>query len=278
MRRSARWFRCEERQPVCAKQSHDITSLAKENKMKLSLVGLMSAAAIVLAVPTHAAVKTVVLVHGAFADGSGWKPVADILERDGYSVRVVQEPETSFEADVAGTRRVLDKAGPCVLVGHSYGGSIITEAGMHTDVKALVYVAAFQPEVGESVGSLADKMPPAAKSVGPVGDGFLAVDPGAFPSDFAADLPKPLSHFMALSQVPIAAEAFVAKATVAAWKQKPSYAVVAKDDRMINPELERFMAKRAKSDMIELPGSHAVFVSHPAEVAALIEKAAKAAN
>jgi len=247
-------------------------------KMKVSIVAMATGIALALSFPAHAAVKTVVLVHGAFADGSGWKAVADILERRGYAVRIVQEPETSFAADVAATRRVLDKAGPSVLVGHSYGGSIITEAGMHRDVKALVYVAAFQPDVGESVGALADKLPPAAKSVRPVGDGFLAVDPEAFPNDFAADVPKPVARFMAVSQVPIAGEAFAAKITVAAWKEKPSYAIVAKQDRMLNPDLERFMAKRAKSETIELPGSHAIFLSHAAEVAALIEKAAKAAN
>jgi pimeloyl-ACP methyl ester carboxylesterase len=220
----------------------------------------------------------VVLVHGAFADGSGWKPVADILLSHGYSVLVVQEPETSFAADVTATRRVLDKAGPCVLVGHSYGGMIINELGTHPDVKALVFVSAFSPDVGESVTSLSDKMPAAAKSVGPVGEGFLAVDPNAFPADFAADAPEPVASFMAISQVPVAGEAFGAKATVAAWKQKPSYAVVSKQDRMINPDLERFMAKRAKSEAIELPGSHAIFLSHAPEVAALIEKAATAAE
>jgi pimeloyl-ACP methyl ester carboxylesterase len=260
------------------KHARKIRASKGRNTMKISIVSLATAAVLALALPAEAAVKTIVLVHGAFADGSGWKPVANILERDGYSVRIVQEPETSFAADVAATRRVLDKAGPCVLVGHSYGGSIITEAGMHADVKALVYIAAFQPDMGESVGSLADKMPPAAKSVGPVGDGFLAVDPEAFPTDFAADVPKPLARFMAASQVPIAGEAFGVKATVAAWKEKPSYAVISKQDRMINPDLERFMSKRAKSETIELPGSHAIFLSHPAEVAALIEKAAKAAN
>ena len=191
---------------------------------------------------------------------------------------VVQEPETSFAADLAATRRVLDKAGPCVLVGHSYAGMIITELGMHADVKALVYVAAFQPDVGETVGELAGKMPPTSKAVAPVGDGFLAVNVDAFPQDFAADAPKSLSRFMAISQVPIAADAFAAKITVAAWKEKPSYAVIPKQDRMINPDLERFMAKRAKSQTIELPGSHAIFVSHAREVAALIEKAAKAAK
>src|SRR5499425_3587015 len=246
--------------------------------MKRLILALLTGAALAASSPAYAAVKTVVLVHGAFADGSGWKPVADILQSHGYSVLVVQEPETSFAADVAATRRVLDKAGPCVLVGHSYGGMIITEAGMHPDVKSLVYVAAVQPDVGESLSDLADKMPPANKSIGPVGDGFLAVNPDAFPTDFAADAPKPLARFMAISQVPVAAEALHAKATVAAWKQKPSYAVVSTQDRMINPDLERFMAKRAQSQVIELPSSHAVFLAHAREVAALIEKAATAAK
>lgn len=231
-----------------------------------------------LAAVGHAAVKSVVLVHGAFADGSGWQPVAEILMRDGYSVFVVQEPETTFEADVAATRLVLDRSGPCVLVGHSYGGMIITEAGVHSSVKALVYVAAFEPAVGESAGDLNGKTPPASNSIAPVGGGYLQVKPEAFPADFAADAPKPLAHFMAISQVPISGEAFGAKATVAAWSNKPSYAIVAEQDRMINPDLERFMTRRAKSQTIELPGSHAVFLSHPQEVAAEIEKAARAAD
>jgi pimeloyl-ACP methyl ester carboxylesterase len=246
--------------------------------MKRLILALLTGAAFAASSPAYAAVKTIVLVHGAFADGSGWKPVADILNSHGYAVRVVQEPETSFAADVAATRRVLDKAGPCVLVGHSYGGMIITEAGAHPDIKALVYVAAFQPEVGESVVSLSDKMPAAAKSVGPVGDGYLAVNPDAFPSDFAAGVPEPVARFLAISQVPVSAEAFGAKATVASWKQKPSYAVVATQDRMINPDLERFMAKRARSEVIELPGPHAIFLLHAPEVAALIEKAATEAE
>jgi pimeloyl-ACP methyl ester carboxylesterase len=224
------------------------------------------------------AVKSVVLVHGAFADGSGWKPVADILERDGYSVYVVQEPETSFEADVAATRLVLERSGPCVLVGHSYGGMVITEAGVHPSVRSLVYVAAFQPDVGESAGALNGKTPAVSNSIVPAGGGFLQVKPEDFPKDFAADVPKPVAQFMALSQVLISVQAFGGKATAAAWSQKPSYAVVAKDDRMINPELERFMTARAKSETIELPGSHAIFLSHPREVAALIEKAAVAAK
>jgi len=246
--------------------------------MKRLILALLAGAALAASSLAYAAVKTVVLVHGAFADGSGWKPVTDILQSHGYSVRVVQEPETSFAEDVAATRRVLDKAGPSVLVGHSYGGMIITEAGTHPDVKALVYVAAAQPDVGESLSDLIGKMPGAAKSIGPVGDGFLAVNPDAFPKDFAADVPKRLTRFMAISQVPVASDAFNAKATAATWKQKRSYAVIATQDRMINPDLERFMAKRAQSQVIELPGSHAIFLSHAPEVAALIEKAAKAAE
>jgi len=238
----------------------------------------LSLLALACASLAQGAVKNVVLVHGAFADGSGWKPVADILHRDGYSVYVVQEPETTFEADVAATRIVLDRSGPCVLVGHSYGGMIITEAGGHASVRSLVYVAAFEPEVGETAGGLQSKTPPASNSVGPAGGGFVQVKPESFPADFAADVPLPVARFMAISQVPIAAQIFDAKTTVAAWSKKPSYAVIATEDRMINPELERFMSSRAKSQAIELRGSHAIFLSHPSEVAALIEKAAKAAN
>ncbi len=233
---------------------------------------------IVLASPVDAAVKSVVLVHGAFADGSGWRPVAEILERDGYSVYVVQEPETTFEADLAATRIVLDRAGPCVLVGHSYGGMIISEVGNHPAVRGLVYVAAFLPQIGESAGGLQSKMPPAAKSVVPAGGGFVQVQPEAFPDDFAADLPKPLARFMAISQVPIAAAIFDAKVTTAAWTQKPSYSIIPLQDRMIDPELMRFMSKRAGSATIEVPGSHAIFLSRPKEVAALIVKAAQAAE
>jgi pimeloyl-ACP methyl ester carboxylesterase len=240
--------------------------------------GLTLAAALLTASAAHAAVKTIVLVHGAFADGSGWQPVAAILEKNGYIVKIVQEPETTFEADVAATKIILDAAGPCVLVGHSYGGMVITEAGTHPNAKSLVYVAAFQPEVGESAGALNAKTPAAAQSIVPIGGGFLTVNTDAFPEDFAADVPKPLARFMAISQVPISGQAFGANATVAAWKDKPSYAVVAKSDRMINPDLERFMYNRSHSQTIELPGSHAIFLSHPKEIAALIEKAAEAAN
>ncbi len=226
----------------------------------------------------ESAVRSVVLVHGSFADGSGWRPVADILRRDGYAVEIVQEPLTGLEADVAATRLVLDRAGPCVLVGHSWGGMIITEAGAHPNARSLVYVNAFQPAIGETAGGLQAKHPPASNNVVSVGGGFVQEKPESFRADFAPDVPLPLARFMAISQAPITAESFSAKTTVAAWTQKPSYAVVSRQDRMINPDLERFMAARAKSRTIELRGSHVVFISHPMEIAALIETAAKAAK
>jgi pimeloyl-ACP methyl ester carboxylesterase len=226
-----------------------------------------------------AGVKNVVLVHGAFADGSGWRPVATILEHDGYTVYVVQEPLTSWDADLAATRNVLDRAGPCVLVGHSWAGMIITEVGDRPSVHALVYLAAFEPDVGETAGGLQAKTPPAGgKSVVSAGGGFLYVDPKEFGRDFAGGVPKATAHFMAISQVPIAADVFGAKATVAAWSKKPSFAVIPKEDRQINPDLERFMAGRAKSETLELPGSHVIFLVHPKEVAAVIEKAARTAK
>lgn len=239
------------------------------------LAGLLGTA---FASMAESAVTSVVLVHGSFADGSGWKPVADILMHDGYTVRVVQEPLTGLEADVAAARLVLDRAGPCVLVGHSWGGMIITEAGAHPNVRSLVYVNAFQPAVGETAGGLQAKTPPTSNNVVSVGGGFVQEKPESFPADFAADVPKSLALFMAISQAPITADSFSAKTNVAAWSQKPSYAVVSQEDRMINPGLERFMAARAKSQTIELRGSHAIFLSHPSEVAALIESAAKAAK
>jgi len=204
--------------------------------------------------------------------------VASILRHDGYRVYVVQIPETGFAADVTATRIVLDQSGPCVLVGHSWGGMVITEAGGHKSVRGLVYVNAFQPDLGETAGGLQAKTPPAATSVVPVGAGFLAIKPEAFHQDFAADSPAAVTDFMAISQVPIAASSFDAKAGPPAWSQKRSYAIVSTEDRQINPQLERFMSRRARSETIEPPGSHAIFLSHPQEVAAVIEKAAKAAE
>jgi pimeloyl-ACP methyl ester carboxylesterase len=224
-------------------------------------------------------VKNIVLVHGAFADGSGWRAVTDILQRDGYSVSIVQEPETSFADDVAATKRVIDGVkAPLILVGHSYGGAVITEAGNEPQVRGLVYIAAFQPDVGESLGSLLHQMPPPANSIIPAGEGYLIIHPKVFHADFAADLPAKDAAFMAISQVPIAARAIGAPITNAAWRNKPSWYAVATEDRQINPDLERFMAKRAGSTTIEVKGSHAIYASQPAIVAKLIEQAAKEAK
>jgi pimeloyl-ACP methyl ester carboxylesterase len=235
-----------------------------------------------LAFPTfgHAkpvnAVKNIVLVHGAFVDGSGWKAVSDILTAAGYSVSIVQPPETSLDDDIAATNRVLDQQdGPAILVGHSYGGAIITEAGNNTHVVGLVYVAAMAPDAGEALGALLQSKPAATKGIAPSKDGFLFLDPAVFDADFAGDLPKPLADFMALSQMPVAGKAFGTPITDPAWKSKPSYAIVATQDRMINPDLERSMYQRAKSHVTELKGSHVIFISQPAAVAKVIEAAAK---
>jgi len=244
------------------------------------LIATASVAALATAVPASSApagsIRNIVLVHGAFADGSGWKAVSDILVKDGYKVSIVQPPETSLEDDVAATNRVLDGLdGPAVLVGHSYGGIVITAAGNNAHVKSLVYVAAFQPDTGESLASLGDKMPPASKAVRPTPDGFLYLDQGLFHADFAADLPASVADTMGRSQVYLSVKSATAPATAPAWKTKPSFAVVATSDRAINPDLERFMYKRSNAQTIEVAASHVVYISQPAKVAALIEKAAQ---
>ena len=251
-----------------------MTSLARLSAVAVSLSAMMTVS------PAHAApagsVKNVVLVHGAFVDGSGWKAVAAILTKDGYKVSIAQPPETSLQDDIAATTRVLDaQDGPTVLVGHSYGGAIITGAGNNTHVKSLVYVAAFQPDTGERLASLGASKPAASNSVKPSPDGFLYIDPASFHADFAADLPTAEASFMARSQVGLSLKAATAGAVAPAWKSKPSFAVVATRDRAINPDLERSMYKRSHAQVIELPSSHAVYMSHPAEVAALIERAAQ---
>jgi len=224
-------------------------------------------------------VKNVVLVHGAFADGSGWQRVADLLVKDGYKVSVVQEPLTSLADDVAATKRVLDlQGGPTILVGHSYGGVVITEAGNAPNVVGLVYIAAFIPDQGESAVSLLSQAPAANNDMRATKDDFLYIDPAAFPADFAADLPPAEAKFMAQSQQMLAKAAGGAPVTTAAWHQKKSWALIASRDHNINPDLERTMAKRAGSETIEVPASHAVYVSKPEDVARLIERAAKASG
>jgi len=246
---------------------------------QLVLACVAACAAASSAAAPAGAVKNIVLVHGAFADGSGWNAIAEILTKDGYHVSIAQPPETSLEDDIAATNRTLDLLdGPAVLVGHSYGGMIITDAGNNAHVKTLVYVAAFQPDVGESLGSLQGKTPPASKAVKPTPDGFLYIDPAAFRADFAADLPAKTTDFMASSQVFLSTKSAGTGAKNPAWKTKPSYAIVATEDKSINPELERFMYKRSKSETIEVKGSHVIYMSQPKAVAAFIEKAALASK
>src|SRR5437764_4513968 len=224
-------------------------------------------------------VRNIVLVHGAWADGSGWKGVYDILVKDGYQVSIVQEPETSFKKDVAATKRILAlQDGPCILVAHSYGGAVITEAGTDPLVASLVYIAAHMPDVGENEAEDGKRFPSdlsKSNAIKKTADGFTYLDPAQFHEYFAVDLPAEQAAFMARSQVLNAADNFKAVITTAAWRTKPSWMLVATKDRTINPDLERWYATRAKSHRVEVSGaSHAVYVSRPKEVAALIEQAA----
>jgi pimeloyl-ACP methyl ester carboxylesterase len=224
---------------------------------------------------SKAAIKNVVLVHGAFADGSGWKAVAEILEKDGYAVSVVQPPETSYAEDVKYTRTAIDAmGGPVVLVGHSYGGSIITEAGNDPHVATLVYIAAFALDEGESCASIEQAVPQASKAFKPDSSGNWWIEQEHFAADFAADIPAAESHFMAISQVPISTDSFTHKVTNPAWKSKRTWYMVASSDRSINPEQERMMAKRAHATTVEVNASHVAYMSHPKEAAKLIEEAA----
>jgi pimeloyl-ACP methyl ester carboxylesterase len=222
-------------------------------------------------------IKNVVLVHGAFADGSGWEDVANILKNDGYTVAVVQHPETSYAEDIKFTKAVIDRqVGPVVLVGHSYGGAVITEAGNHPKVAALVYIAAFALDSGESCAAIEQALPPATNGIKQTEDGYFYIDPAVFHADFAADLPATKAAFMAESQVLISADSFTHKVTSPAWKTKPTWYMVATADRSINPDQERMMAKRANAKTIEVGSSHVAYMSHPKETAKLIEEAATA--
>jgi len=223
-------------------------------------------------------IKNVVLVHGAFADGSGWEAVFNILKKDGYTVAVVQHPETSYAEDVKFAKAVIDRqSGPVILVGHSYGGAVITEAGNHPRVAALVYIAAFALDSGESCATIEQGLPPATKGIKATDDGYFYIDPAVFHADFAADLPEAKTTFMAESQVLISADSFTHKVATPAWKTKPTWYMVATEDRSINPDQERMMAKRAKAKTIEVNSSHVAYMSHPKETAKLIEEAATAA-
>jgi pimeloyl-ACP methyl ester carboxylesterase len=224
-------------------------------------------------------VRNIVLVHGAWADGSGWRGVYDILVKDGYNVSIVQEPETSFNDDVAATKRVIaQQTGPCILVAHSYGGAVITEVGTDPSVVGLVYVAAHMPDAGESEADDGKRFPSdlsKSTAIKKTPDGFTYLDPAQFHDYFAADLPAEQSAYMARSQVLNFADNFKAVITTPAWRGKPSWMVVAGQDRTINPDLERWYAARANSHKVEIAGaSHSVYVSRPKEVAAVIEEAA----
>jgi pimeloyl-ACP methyl ester carboxylesterase len=219
----------------------------------------------------------IVLVHGGFVDGSGWAGVYKILRKDGYTVSIVQNPTISLVGDAAVTRRAIAaQNGPVILVGHSYGGAVITEAGNDPNVVGLVYITAFAPAAGEAVSTLIKDPPPGAPvpPILPPQDGFLFLDKTKFAASFAADVDAPTAAFMAESQVPWGLEALNGTITQAAWRTKPSWYLVVTDDRMIPPPAQRFMSKRAGSTVVETPGSHAIYVSRPAPVAALIEQAA----
>jgi pimeloyl-ACP methyl ester carboxylesterase len=269
-----------------------IWSGRKNKPMKIKIRGMSQSLCIVLLLLTCCTlsaqneaprVRNIVLVHGAWADGSGWKGVYDILVKDGYNVSIVQEPETSFKDDVAATKRILaQQDGQCILVAHSYGGSVITEAGTDPSVVGLVYIAAHMPDAGENEADDGKRFPSdlsKSTTIKKTADGFTYLDPAQFHEYFAADLPAAQAAFMARSQVLNLADSFKAVITTAAWRSKPSWMLVAGKDRTINPDLERWYAERAKSHKVEVAGaSHSVYASRPKEVAALIEEAASHAR
>ena len=253
------------------------------SKVWLILGVLLSGCGTLAAQKESPPIRNIVLVHGAWADGSGWKGVYDILVKHGYRVSIVQEPETSFREDVAATKRVIaQQDGPCVVVAHSYGGAVITEAANDPKVMALVYVAAHMPDAGENEADYGKRFPSdlsKSTAIKKTADGFTYLDPAQFHEYFAADLSAEQAAFMARSQVLNLVDNFKAVITTAAWRSKPSWMLVATKDRTINPDLERWYAERAKSHKVEVPGaSHSVYISRPKEVAALIEEAASHAR
>jgi pimeloyl-ACP methyl ester carboxylesterase len=251
-----------------------------QGAIKIGFVWLVLLAAVPTTVHAQKSpVRNVVLVHGAWADGSGWRGVYDILVKDGYNVSIVQEPETTFQEDVAATKRVLAlQGGPCILVAHSYGGSVITEVGTDPSVVGLVYIASHMPDAGESEAEDGKRFPSdlsKSSAMKKTSDDFTYLEPARFHEYFAADVPAEQAAFMAQAQVLNKAENFKGVITKAAWRSRPSWMLVAGSDRIINPDLERWYATRAGSHKVEVPGaSHSVYVSHPKEVAALIEEAA----
>ena len=227
---------------------------------------------------SHSMEKTIVLVHGGFVDGSGWEGVYRILKKDGYHVAIVQNPTISHADDVSATKRIIHaQNGPVILVGHSYGGAVITEAGTDPQVLGLVYIAAFAPDTGESVSTLIANPPPGAPvpPILPPQEGFLFLDKAKFHASFAADVDEAKAAFMADSQVPWGVEALGGTISEPAWKTRPSWYLVTTDDKMIPPPAQRFMSNRAGSTVVEVAGSHSIYVSQPKAVAELIEQAVK---
>src|SRR5580693_3611839 len=268
--------------------THDSQKLKPERTMIMNktywvaIVAMLMGAALIAAAAGPASptgIKNVVLVHGAFADGSGWDAVAKILEKDGYTVSVAQPPETSYADDQKYTKAAIDAmGGPVVLVGHSYGGSIISEAGNDPNVAALVYIAAFALDEGESCASIETAVPQASKAFKPDSNGNWWIEQDHFVADFAADIPQAQAHFMAIAQVPISTDSFTHQVKNPAWKHKPTWYMVATADRSINPIQERMMAKRANAKTVEVNSSHVAYMSHPKEAAKLIEEAATSAH
>jgi pimeloyl-ACP methyl ester carboxylesterase len=226
-------------------------------------------------------VRNVVLVHGGFVDGSGWQGVYKLLKADGFNVSIVQNQTLSLDSDVETTHNMLDRQdGPAILVAHSYGGAVITEAGTHDRVAGLVYITAFAPDAGESVNTLIADPPPGAPvpPILPPENGFLFLDREKFAASFAADVPAELAAFMADSQVPWGVEALGGAVSEPAWRSKPSWYLIATDDRMIPPPAQRAMSERAGATVVEAPGSHSIYISQPRAVADLIERAAREAR
>jgi pimeloyl-ACP methyl ester carboxylesterase len=243
-----------------------------------AVLSVASTFAAVPAVAAEAPQKAIVLVHGGFVDGSGWEGVYDILKKDGYEVSVVQNPTISLTGDVAVTKAVIDaQSKPVILVGHSYGGAVITEAGNDPKVVGLVYITAFAPDAGESVGTLIANPAPGAPvpPILPPQNGFLTLDKAKFPASFAADVDPHKAQFMADAQIPWGLEALNGTISKPAWKAKPSWYLIASEDKMIPPDAQRAMSKRAGSAVVEEKGSHAIYVSQPEAVAKLIETAAE---
>jgi pimeloyl-ACP methyl ester carboxylesterase len=243
-----------------------------------AVLSVASTFAAVPAVAAEAPQKAIVLVHGGFVDGSGWEGVYDILKKDGYEVSVVQNPTISLAGDVTATKAVIDAQGKqVILVGHSYGGAVITEAGNDPKVAGLVYIAAFAPDAGESVGTLIANPAPGAPvpPILPPQNGFLTLDKAKFPASFAADVDPQKAQFMADAQIPWGLNALNGTISKPAWKEKPSWYLIASEDKMIPPDAQRAMSKRAGSAVVEEKGSHAIYVSQPEAVAKLIETAAE---